>query len=428
MDFTHWKTDARLVSAYVKKSADTIDWLSNLGINFIDVVSYFQGAYSTWHYKDENGPFITDAIFEKAEKLGVKLFLDTSVKKILKENRKIAGVIAEDKTGNVIEVKGKAVLVSCGGFGGNAEMIKKYTGLDLEKNVFSLSMTSPDADEDNNSREDSKMPPITPLPDGDGLRMAWEAGAGESEVLYDTIAGLPAAYHGPGGVSADLGSFRQPDLCVNSGGERFINEEKICNFGFWGNAIRRQKDGCAYMIFDEDTNKYYDEKGWDYQLSKFMFNKSNNIASSIQKKINQGYKHLFMADSIEELCNKTGMDISGLKKTIDEYNNACGRGRDEIFFKSEKFLRPVSKPKFYAARFYLSGYVTLGGIKINHKTEVLSKDYELIPGLYAAGNDANTIYGDTYPFAMSGNTSGFAYNTGRMAGEHAAEYIKKYND
>ena len=40
-----------------------------------------------------------------------------------------------------------------------------------------------------------------------------------------------------------------------------------------------------------------------------------------------------------------------------------------------------------------------------------------IPGLYCAGNDANTIYGNSYPFYLCGNTSSFALNSGRLAGK-----------
>jgi fumarate reductase flavoprotein subunit len=47
-----------------------------------------------------------------------------------------------------------------------------------------------------------------------------------------------------------------------------------------------------------------------------------------------------------------------------------------------------------------------------------------MPGFYAAGTDACTIYGDSYVFVLPGNTMGFALNSGRMAGENAAEYVK----
>jgi fumarate reductase flavoprotein subunit len=73
----------------------------------------------------------------------------------------------------------------------------------------------------------------------------------------------------------------------------------------------------------------------------------------------------------------------------------------------------------------LNWYGSLGGVKINHRTEVLTKDFDVIPGLYTAGNDSNTVCGATYVFYLAGHMSGFAYNTGRIAGENASEYVKR---
>jgi fumarate reductase flavoprotein subunit len=131
-----------------------------------------------------------------------------------------------------------------------------------------------------------------------------------------------------------------------------------------------------------------------------------------------------MADSLEKLCKQTGIDVNGLRITVDEYNKACEKGRDELFHKQAKYLRPIKQPTFYAGRFSLGGFGSLGGIDINHKTEVLTKEHEVITGLYAAGTDANNIYGDTYPIYLAGNTMAFAINSGRMAAENALEYIK----
>jgi fumarate reductase flavoprotein subunit len=65
----------------------------------------------------------------------------------------------------------------------------------------------------------------------------------------------------------------------------------------------------------------------------------------------------------------------------------------------------------------------LGGIKINYKTEVIAENFKPISGLYAAGTDTCTIYGDSYIFILPGNTMGFALNSGRIAGENAAKYV-----
>jgi fumarate reductase flavoprotein subunit len=110
---------------------------------------------------------------------------------------------------------------------------------------------------------------------------------------------------------------------------------------------------------------------------------------------------------------------------VEEYNVACETGRDKIFFKGAQYLRPIKKGPFFAGQYYPSAYGSLGGIKINYKTEVVTDDQDVIPGLYAAGVDATSIYFDSYIFIFPGNTMGFALNSGRIAGRNAADYALK---
>jgi fumarate reductase flavoprotein subunit len=74
-----------------------------------------------------------------------------------------------------------------------------------------------------------------------------------------------------------------------------------------------------------------------------------------------------------------------------------------------------------------SAYGTLGGIRINEKTEVLNKKYEVIPGLYAAGDcAAGGMWGDPLDdFYKACAPLSFALNSGRIAGENALKYIGK---
>jgi len=100
----------------------------------------------------------------------------------------------------------------------------------------------------------------------------------------------------------------------------------------------------------------------------------------------------------------------------------CAAGKDEVFYKSPEYLKPIKGPKFYAGKIMTGDYGTAGGIKTNYKMEVLTPEFEVIPGLYAAGNDANNLYDHSYT-ALAGNYIGFAVNSGRMAAESALEYI-----
>jgi fumarate reductase flavoprotein subunit len=67
---------------------------------------------------------------------------------------------------------------------------------------------------------------------------------------------------------------------------------------------------------------------------------------------------------------------------------------------------------------------TLGGIRVDEKMRVLNEDLKPIEGLYAAGQDAGGMYGYPY-YETPGTTQGYAYNSGRIAGEQATIFIKK---
>jgi fumarate reductase flavoprotein subunit len=56
----------------------------------------------------------------------------------------------------------------------------------------------------------------------------------------------------------------------------------------------------------------------------------------------------------------------------------------------------------------------------------MTAEAKVIPGLYSVGTDACNIFGDSYPFILSGNTMGFCLNSGRIAGEHAAEETAEF--
>lgn len=72
----------------------------------------------------------------------------------------------------------------------------------------------------------------------------------------------------------------------------------------------------------------------------------------------------------------------------------------------------MTKAPYYAARIRPGGYGTVGGIRVNENCEACDKDFEPIPGLYAAGADACNLYDDSYMFLLPGNSMGFAVNSG----------------
>lgn len=407
MEYSHWRANARLVRAFVDKSASTLDWLQRQGVEFIEPAAIYPGGPQTWHLLKGHGAAMMKVLVTRAKEKGIEIFLATPVKEIVKdEKNRITGVIAQDQNGRTIKVDAQAVIIATGGYANDKEMVKKYSGFDLGVNLFPAGNINKT---------------------GDGIKMAWAIGAAPEGmgVLQITGGGPIGPGLKPGGHLPAASS--QPYLWVNQEGVRFCDESIAHNFTFAGNAVARQKGGYVFRLFDDETKRYMVEKGIDAGLGMWVpvATKLVNLDEEIKEALEKGNKNVFVADSVEELAGKMGVDQEVFKSTVVEYNEFCDKNHDDLFAKDPKYLRPLKTPKFYAFKCYLTFLGTLGGIKINHRTEVLDREDKVIPGLYAVGFDAGGMYGDSYDLTATGSTFGFAVNSGRIAGENALKYIGK---
>jgi len=150
------------VRAYIDKAATSIDWLEGLGVEFVEPAALFPGRQLYLAHRQARlrsaGAWAASAMIkiltQKAKGLGVRFFLQTPVRRILKEGGRVTGIVAEDASGESVREHAKAVIICTGGFGNNPEMIKKFTGYDWGTDLYSF-----------------RVPGV----DGDGLRMAWRS-------------------------------------------------------------------------------------------------------------------------------------------------------------------------------------------------------------------------------------------------------------
>ena len=405
MEYTHYNVDARLVKRYFEQSAETIAWLEDMGVEFEGAFRYFPKSEATWHIvkTDEGiGPraasFMNKALYARAKELGVAFLLETPAKKIVMEDGKVAGVLASDKNGEEIRIECQAAIICTGGAGSNDELIREETGFSHGEDLFSFA-----------------IPGLC----GDGLKLAWEAGADKLPVRIEQAASVVGIEDLPGSVS---NIFGQPNLLVNYQGKRVMNEEQMQNATFLSNVAAHQKNKTCFSIVDSSIVKYYMRNGVDNVSLVRPDPDVSDFADGVKMAKENGNSGLFIADTIEELAEKTGIDEETLLNTVDDYNDYCD-SVDEEFFKPKKYLRPLIKAPFYAAKICPGGYGTVGGIRINENCEACNKEFDAIPGLYAAGADSCNIYDDSYMFLLPGNSMGYAVNTGRIAGMSAADYV-----
>lgn len=415
MEHNHWQCDSRVVRKFIDLSADTIEWLKANGMEFpiLQTKTGSPDEIATAHVLKPCGPghggvTLVQEFVKKAREQGAEVLLDCQVTDIIMENGRATGVMAVSK-GEEIRVDAGAVIISTGGYGANAEMIREHDGYELNENLVLL----------------HEFPQIQ----GDGLKMAWNAGAARTgmgpQLAGYVIKGPGIAAAAPWIVLNQLKiCIEQPWLWVNQDGKRFLDESKVMDAPNVSNAIEQQREKCAYVIFDGECKEFLATQGAINHMDLWGDAQIKNLDAQIEKAQKAGNTDIFIADSLEELCRQTGIDEAGLKQTVANYNRFGEEGCDKEFGKNPIYLAPVKTPKFYAFRVVNNYYGTIGGIKINEDMQVVNTEGKVISGLYAAGADACNHYGGyrpTYNIKLSGGTLGWAINSGRMAGISAAE-------
>lgn len=434
MEYTHWRSDAKLVRRWFNMSASTVEWIQNMGVEFLGVYKYFKDSHCTQHMVKVPGAnkptercasVMIKAMTDYAVELGVDFQFHTSIKELIKGDKgQIMGVRGVRDDGTEIECLCNAVIVATGGIGNNVDMIEKYMGWKWGEDMFTF-----------------RIPGL----DGDGMKMVWAAGGKQAPINMEVTYNTP----GTTDVFKTLSEvMRQPNLLVNLDGKRFFNEEHMDNTTYTGNALLQQKKHCAFSIIDSKIVDYYKKHGLDYityhhaikDMDKWEHEKElffsgaksaaeNSVFASEDKEVSYGENvetNFWECQSLEEVAQVTGINLKNLKKTIAEYNAMCNgfaNGYDWQFTKDHRFLKPITTAPYYVARHFPSGYGSLGGIQVNENMEVLDTQLDKIPGLYSCGTDSATVFADSYCFYNPGSTMSYALNSGRIAAMEAVKYI-----
>jgi len=402
MDYTHWKTNPRLIRTLVDKSGDTIGWLEAKGIKFTGVLPHYPNQVPAFfHVVSESRPLgsaVINALSKSCAELGVRVLCQTGARKLLTDSKgKITGVLAAVK-GKELSIHTRSIIIATGGFAGNARLIKKYVP----------------------SYDETEIRIVGLLHKGDGIRMASEIGAATESMTTLEIVG--PAYAGPRSISP---LFRRPKIVfVNKQGVRFTDESNVYHVhSDFANAMFNQPGKTAFALFNEEIKKSIIEDGlqpfesFQMEGSSWPIGLDNDIKSQVEKGT------IMISDSWGKIAEWIGISIESLQRTVDEYNSFCDQGYDAVFAKDRNYLMPLRTPPYYAIKCGVSLVVTHGGIKINHNMEALNNEDVPIPGLYAAGVETGGNDSDTYNYVLTGHSFGFAVNSGRIAGENAARYV-----
>ena len=425
---SNYTANGGLLTKVIQNSGNTVDWLIENGCK-LTLALPGTGGYqehvqthpaSLIHGYTEGGTQAITNLHAAIKEKGGEVLYSTKATELIMKDGKAAGIKAEKADGGILTINADSVILATGGFGGNEAKVAETFGEGFGQSRIATNI-------------------------GTGIEMAKSAGADAS--YDDAIMMHYGVSRGGTGWGTELNSaLLNPFLHVDVDGNRFMNEE---DFIFEpiksSDVVKSLPTNTAYEIFDAtmietvkekgtiglseqypgklatDPTKFI-EVGHEIDTSKAAEKTKTpyDLTADIEKYIEEGT--IVKAESAKELAEKLGM--SHLEDTIARYNELCDKGEDTDHFKSAKYLDKL-EGTLYAVKITPSVFLgTLGGIEINSDCEVLDKNGKAIEGLYAAGAETNGAYGNSYVF-FEGGTLGYAYGTGRIAGQSAAKAVTK---
>ncbi|MEY8293656.1 FAD-dependent oxidoreductase [Limosilactobacillus caviae] len=409
VNYSKYKADSRIWRNYINSSAENVQWLHDQGVEYEGVQAMGAGE-ATWHiYKGMGFGVIHDALQPKFKQNGGEvLTLACAVNLVKKSDGTFEVTIKDNKTKERYKVETRAVVLATGGYLNNPRLIKEETSYDVRRLV----------------------PVSSGKGTGDGLEMAWHIGAQKNGLGMAMLFGgylkdedEPSYKMMPSQMNTVAG--QQPLLWVNENGERFVNEEVVYNFSLAGNALYTQSN--VFSILDQAVIDRMINKGNFMGLGIYVRRgqKMDKLQEELDQAIAAKKSFIFKADTISDLARQMGVPEDKLQATITRYNDFADKGTDDDFGKDPQYLQKVTTGPFYGFKLNVGAFCTMGGLKVSPANEVLDNNYLPIKGLYAAGNDASGLVGDTYGPNMPGTCVGYAFYSGRNAAHNINEYLKK---
>ncbi len=364
--------DAALVKTLAENSASGVEWLKKYDIDLSNVGAFGGASVKRIHRPMKDGKTVSVGAYmvpllETACKANqnITILMETTATEIIMKDGAAVGITATGKAGNTVTVNADAVILAAGGFGANLEMVASY------KPELAGFMTTNAAGVQ-----------------GQGIKMAEAVGAAlvdmeqiqiHPTVQFDTAALITEGLRGDGAI------------LVNAEGKRFIDE--VGTRDVVSAAEIAQTGSYSWLIVDQR-----------------MLDASSVIAGYVKK----GF--VFSGATYEELAAAIGVDAAAFAETMNTWNGYVAAKNDPDFGRVS-FANPLDVAPYYAIKVTAGVHHTMGGVKINTNTEVLTAEGAIIPGLYAAGEITGGVHGAN---RLGGNAVSDFVVFGRIAGEQAA--------
>lgn len=333
--------------------------------------------------------------------LGIPIVLNTPLTDIVyDQNGRVSAVISHEHRCDVRQ----GVILASGGFASSETLRRKHIAHSTSTEHFSM----------------------TPAGNtGDAITIAKEAGAElGSNNLHPAFWAPVSRLKRPDGRLASfphlfLDRAKPGLIAITECGKRFVNESASYH------------DFVAAMLEEVQTNHI----ATFYLICDHRFIRRYGLGavkafpSRVSPFIDNGY--LTTAKTIKALEVMLSVPVNSLCESVAGYNQNANKGEDPDFnkggsaynrylgdpeHKPNPCLRAIDKGPYYALRVYPGDIGTSVGLNTNRHAQVLNANDQIIDGMYACGNDMNSIMAGSYP--GPGITLGPALTFGYIAANH----------
>lgn len=382
--------DPQIMQLLADQSADVIDWLIKLGVQIPSNLLYYSGLeeqYATvttpvkrGHCADGKGRGLMKALTDAVASRKIEVLYRTPAQRLVTDGEsRVIGVKARGAKGSINIKANRGVVLACGGFARNKDMVKSYFPLQI-----------------------NAVPVAAPGNTGDGMLMASKVG---SPIVDTGTLELPVSIcaleivQGQRAImfSSAYFTYKWPAIFVNQTGKRFCNETAF--YQITSPQILQQKE--AYVIFDERVRK---EGGGGIGFG---------FSPDLSAEIKNGW--LKQAQTPAELATGLGLEPAAVEQTLRRFNENMKQGSDPDFGRS-KAMGTIEALPLYGGKLTATVLESFGGVRINPRAEVLDAFGEPISGLYAGGAVAATMRA----YAGSGAFLNTCFVLGRTAGKNCA--------
>ncbi len=316
---------------------------------------------------------------------GIAVWLESPAVRLVQDaNGAVVGVVIEHEGAEVRVGATGGVVLACGGFECNQQMIQDYLGC-------------------------TRLAPLGGLyNNGDGIRMAQEVGADLWHMYnYESLGMLGGNnYEVPSGERAFIKSNYLPAatgglICVADDGSRYLAEDA-------GNRHGHVKMGGSWKIPNTSVRPHvvFDE------AQKAVIEEAGLMPADVDTA-------LVSAPTAEELASLTGADPETLANTIARFNEFAANGDDPQFGRAAETMRPL-EGMLFALPLQPTVLNTQGGPRRNADACVVGIDGEPIAGLFSAG-ECGGVCANKY---QGGGNVAECLVFGRIAGTNAAAGLR----